>query len=364
MITGFFQKIITQMREEMEQDIGVIDSLGNVVASTCREDNGKVYSGVLDILAKSKDRFFADTDSNKIFMPISSKNETPEFAVFVTGTDAVSKSICKAIAVSISSVKDQYDEKYDKTFFIKNIIAENILSGDIYIRSKELEIENEIPRVILVIRQRDKNTKSVIEMLERIFPNKKSDFVIGMDKTDIVIVKEIHHDTDIKQLIRLAKSIESNIVEDLVIQPVIGIGSIAMSLKELSRSYREALSAIEVGMIFDTDNTVVSYENLGVGRLIYQLPATLCELFLTEVFRNSSFDMIDRETLYSVDKFFENNLNVSETARNLFIHRNTLVYRLDKVRKITGLDLREFDHAIVFKVALMVKKYLSSCEKR
>ena len=126
-------------------------------------------------------------------------------------------------------------------------------------------------------------------------------------------------------------------------------------LRELADSYKEAQTAIDVGKVFDTEKSIINYENLGIGRLIYQLPTTLCEIFLSEVFKKNSIDSLDQETLFTINKFFENNLNVSETSRKLFVHRNTLVYRLEKIKKLTGLDLREFDHAIVFKVALMVQ---------
>jgi carbohydrate diacid regulator len=142
---------------------------------------------------------------------------------------------------------------------------------------------------------------------------------------------------------------------------VIGIGTVAGHLRELARSYKEAQVAIDVGKVFDTEKSIINYENLGIGRLIYQLPTTLCEMFLQEVFKKNPIDALDQETLFTINKFFENNLNVSETARKLFVHRNTLVYRLEKIKKLTGLDLREFDDAITFKVALMVKKYLTSC---
>ena len=140
----------------------------------------------------------------------------------------------------------------------------------------------------------------------------------------------------------------------------VGIGTLALHLRDLAKSYKEAQIAIEVGKVFDTERYVINYENLGIGRLIYQLPTTLCEMFLQEVFKKNPIDALDQETLFTIYKFFENNLNVSETARKLFVHRNTLVYRLEKIKKLTGLDLREFDDAITFKVALMVKKYLAS----
>ena len=140
----------------------------------------------------------------------------------------------------------------------------------------------------------------------------------------------------------------------------IGISTAVDNIKDLARAYKEAQIALDVGKVFENEKSVVSYENLGIGRLIYQLPTTLCEMFLQEVFKKGSLESLDRETLMTIQCFFENNLNVSETSRKLFVHRNTLVYRLEKIRKLTGLDLREFEHAITFKVALMVKKYLSS----
>lgn len=362
MTTGFLQKIITQIKGDVSEEIGVIDSLGDVVACTASEQIGRSYAEIINMIVRNKNKPIIDED--KVFVPISDDDETVEYAVFVTGTNEAAKFVCRATAAAIGSVKDQYDEKYDKNFFIKNIITDNVLAGDIYMKAKELEISNDVPRVVFIIRQRERNSKNIIDALERLFPNKRNDFIIGVDKTDVAVIKEIHQDTDVTQLLLLAKTIETTIVEEFMVQPVIGIGTASMTLKELANSYREAASAIDVGTIFDPENSVVSYENLGVGRLIYQLPATLCELFMSEIFKNSSFEMLDRETLFSVDKFFENNLNVSETARTLFVHRNTLVYRLDKVKKLTGLDLKDFDQAVIFKIALMVKKYLNSCERR
>jgi len=143
-------------------------------------------------------------------------------------------------------------------------------------------------------------------------------------------------------------------------QPVrVGIGTAVNDLKFVSRSFKEAKMALEVGKIFEMTSLVINYETLGIGRLIYQLPMSLCRMFVNEVLRGEDADDFDEETLITVDKFFENNLNVSETARKLYIHRNTLVYRLDKLQKQTGLDLRNFDDAITFKITLMVGKYMN-----
>ena len=197
-------------------------------------------------------------------------------------------------------------------------------------------------------------------MIANVFPDKEKDFIIRIDEKDIAVVKEIKPGTAEKDLKKIAKSLLDTINAELMLNASIGIGTIISDMKDLAKSYRESHVALEVGKVMDTDKSIISYNNLGIGRLIYQLPTTLCKLFLDEVFKKESIDSLDNETILTIQKFFEKNLNVSETSRQLYVHRNTLVYRLDKVQKLTGLDLRVFDDAIVFKVAMMVKKYLES----
>ena len=190
------------------------------------------------------------------------------------------------------------------------------------------------------------------------------DFVLSVNETDIAVIKQVSSNVSSEELEKVAVGMEEVLRNELRIKTIIGIGTVAEHLRELADSYKEAQTAIDVGKIFDTEKSVMHYENLGIGRLIYQLPTTLCEIYLREVFKKNSLDSLDQETLFTINKFFENSLNVSETSRKLFVHRNTLVYRLEKIRKLTGLDLRQFDHAIVFRVALMVRQYLSSRENR
>ena len=217
---------------------------------------------------------------------------------------------------------------------------------------------------MFLVRQVGHNDVATVDVLSALFPDNMQDFVISVNEADVAIVKQITPATTSEDLEKIALQLESTMKTELRIKTVIGIGTVAEHLRELADSYKEAQTAIEVGKVFDTEKTIMHYENLGIGRLIYQLPTTLCEIFLCEVFKKNSIDSLDQETLFTINKFFENNLNVSETSRKLFVHRNTLVYRLEKIKKLTGLDLRQFDHAIVFKVALMVRKYLSSRETR
>jgi carbohydrate diacid regulator len=199
-----------------------------------------------------------------------------------------------------------------------------------------------------------------VALLRDLFPDKQNDFVISANVSDIVLVVLLPDEEDSDYVAGLAAHVEARLSQELGLKTVIGVGTTARNLRELADRYKEAQVAIDVGKVFDTEKTIIYYENLGIGRLIYQLPTTLCEMFLSEVFKKNPIETLDNETLYTINKFFENNLNVSETSRKLFVHRNTLVYRLEKIKKLTGLDLREFEHAIVFKVALMVKKYLNS----
>lgn len=262
--------------------------------------------------------------------------------------------------IAISEAKIYYEENHDKAAFVKNIICDNILPGDIYVRAKELHFVTDISRVVLLVRQVGKADVAALDLIQGLFPDKQRDFVISVSETDIAVIKELPATVEPKYVSKIATTIEQALQTELKIKTVIGIGTVAKHLRELADRYKEAQVAIDVGKVFDTEKTIINYENLGIGRLIYQLPTTLCEMFLSEIFKKNPIDSLDQETLYTINKFFENNLNVSETSRKLFVHRNTLVYRLDKIKKLTGLDLREFDHAIVFKVALMVKKYLNS----
>ena len=192
------------------------------------------------------------------------------------------------------------------------------------------------------------------------FPNKQNDFTVSIDENNVALVKELEGNVTLADLQNIAKGICDNINTEVMTKANVGIGTVVGNVKEIARSYKEARVALEVGKVFEDEKNILSYEDLGIGRLIYQLPTTLCELFLTEVFKKGSIDELDQEIIFTIQKFFENNLNVSETSRQLYVHRNTLVYRLDKIQKITGLDLRVFDHAIIFKVAMMVNKYLRS----
>ena len=319
MSSRIFQGVVTQLSEAAGLPMGVIDTDGVVISCSDAALIGEKWPDAVTAIAAMPDApVFC---GEYTFMTLKGWNPTFGFSVFTKGTDHTALSVCRMAQVSLNFTKTYYEEKHDRGTFVKNIITDNILPGDIYIRAKELHFQTELPRVVFLIRQLGRADVSAVELLQNMFPDTQQDFVINVNETDIAVVRQVAADVTSEELTRFARTIEDRLKSELFVRTTIGI-----------------------------------------GRLIYQLPTTLCEIFLSEVFKKNSIDSLDQETLFTINMFFENSLNVSETSRKLFVHRNTLVYRLEKIKKLTGLDLREFDDAIIFKVALMVKKYLASRE--
>ena len=356
MSNRLFQSFVHQMKDGIDRVIGVVDKASTVIACSDLARVGEVNEHLALELGESSELFNHD---GLTYKPFGTKMK-PEYAVFVSGTDDMAAKYANILAISLSNVKMYYDEKYDRSNFIKNVILDNILPGDVYVKARELHFGADVNRVVLLIRIVSSNDISAFDVIQNLFPDKQKDFVFSINDSDIVLVKEIKAGIEMKDLEKLARSIVDTLGSEFYTKVVVGIGTVVNTVKDLARSFKEAQVALEVGKVFDTECLVVSYDNLGIARIIYQLPTTLCEMFLKEIFKKGSIESLDQETLFTIQKFFENNLNVSETSRKLFVHRNTLVYRLEKIKKLTGLDLREFDHAIIFKVAMMVKKYLTA----
>ena len=356
MSNRLFQSVVHQMRDSVGRTVGITDK--NFMITACSElgmIGTTVDASKNDIRMKSE----IFVRNGFTYKPFGSDGNF-EYLMFVEGTDQDAEKFVSLMAVSMVNLKHYYDEKYDRANFVKNVILDNILSTDLYVKARELHFNTEVSHVVLLVKIITKTDISVFDIIQNLFPDKQKDFVINISQSEIAIVKEIRSDISTKDLENLARSIVDTLSGEFYLHAVVSIGTVVEGVKELARSFKDAQVALEVGKVFDTEKSIISYDNLGIARLIYQLPTTLCETFLREVFKRGSIESLDQETLFTIQKFFENNLNVSETSRKLFVHRNTLVYRLEKIRKLTGLDLREFEHAIVFKIALMVKKYLSA----
>ena len=362
MSNSVFQSVIVQLRDVSDRVFGVIDTEGCVISCTDMSVLGERWTDAALKVGNASESIV--TFAQKSFKAIMGNSNYFEYAVFCSGDDETARSFCQMAFIALNDAKTFYEEKHDRGTFVKNIIMDNILPGDIYIRAKELHFATDSPRAVFLIRQVGHSDVATVDVLTAMFPDKMQDFVLSINETDVAVVKQVSGNVTAEDMEKVAQSMEETLKNELRIKTIIGIGTVAERLRELADSYKEAQTAIEVGKVFDTEKSIMHYENLGIGRLIYQLPTTLCEIFLKEVFKKNSLDSLDQETLFTINKFFENSLNVSETSRKLFVHRNTLVYRLEKIRKLTGLDLRQFDHAIVFRVALMVRQYLASRENR
>ena len=338
-------------------DLCIIDTEGKVLASTFPEADS--YTG--SVLA------FIDSpaDSQVIqgfqFFKIFDENQL-EYILLLNGGSDDAYMIGKLVVFQIQNLLVAYKERFDKDNFIKNLLLDNLLLVDIYNRAKKLHIETDAKRVVFIIETQNEKDSNVLETVRSLFAAKTKDFITAVDEKNIILVKEVRQGETYGDLDKTANTILDMMNTEAMTKVRVAYGTVIGDIKEVSRSYKEAKMALDVGKIFYANKNVVAYNNLGIGRLIYQLPIPLCKMFIREVFDGKSPDEFDEETLATINKFFENSLNVSETSRQLYIHRNTLVYRLDKLQKSTGLDLRIFEDAITFKIALMVAKYMKYME--
>jgi len=349
------QTTIDGLKNITRRELSIIERDGKIAATTEEGYSNSIVDGI-DYFVNS----IADAQSTKGYQYFKIfDNGVTEYVVSIKGEDDETYRIGKMAAFHVQSLLVAYRERYDKDNFIKNLLLDNLLLVDIYSRAKKLNIENNVKRIVYLIETEIDKEMNAVEIVRNIFPTKAKDFVTAVDERSIILVKELRDNETQSDVENIAKTIMDTLHTEAMSKVYVAIGTIVSDLKNVSLSYKEAIMALEVGKIFESGKNIVNYEKLGIGRLIYQLPVSLCKMFINEVLHGISMDHFDDETLATVNKFFENNLNVSETSRQLYIHRNTLVYRLDKLQKLTGLDLRNFDDSIIFKITLMVSKYMN-----
>ncbi|MDP4180136.1 MAG: helix-turn-helix domain-containing protein [Bacillota bacterium] len=375
-----YQNLIHQIKETITAEFGIIDENGVIVACSDEMKIGSTSEDAMEII-HSDERILCigGVSYQKIF----NRNRL-EGIVFLEMDGEIGLKFLSLISINMMSINNLNEEKLDKNTFVKNIILDNILPSDILQRARELNLINNVSRIVILIKTEQTKDMSVCDMVYdvvlKLFPNKSKDFVIAVDEGNTILIKELKNKEDINEIDMTAQTILDTLNAEVMVNASIGIGSIAENIRDIKTSYKDAQSAILIGGIFESEKSVINYNNLGIGRLIYQLPPTLCRLFLNEVFsgeaklldkteyklevKHETKEKLDNDTVTTVLKFFENNQNVSETARVMYLHRNSVVYRLDKVQRLTGLDIRSFNDAVIFKIALMVKKYLDYSEGR
>ena len=331
----------------------MIDLEGNVLAATFPESE-EYRSSVVPFVDSPAD---SQVVQGHQFFKIYDELQV-EYVLVAKGSSDDVYMIGKMAAFQIQNLLVAYKERFDKDNFIKNLLLDNLLLVDIYNRAKKLHIAANARRVVFLVDTAQEKDNASMECIRSLLGTKTGDFITAVDEKSIIVVKELASEEGYQEMEKTAKQILNVLPAEKQEVSHIAYGTIVEEIKEVSRSYKEARMAMDVGRIFFEEKNIIAYSSLGIGRLIYQLPIPLCKMFIKE----KSPDDFDEETLVTINKFFENSLNVSETSRQLYIHRNTLVYRLDKLQKSTGLDLRVFEDAITFKIALMVVKYMKYME--
>ena len=338
-------------------DFCVMDTDGKSLASTFSEQENYVEEVISFVESPADSQVVQGYQFFKIF-----DEHQLEYILLANGGSDDVYMVGKIAAFQIQNLLIAYKERFDKDNFVKNLLLDNLLLVDIYNRAKKLHIDTEVRRVIFIIETKHEKDTNALDNVRTLLGNRTRDFVTAVDEKNIIVVKELEPNDGHAELEKTAENMYTLLKEDGEEDILIAYGTVVGDIKEVSKSYKEAKLALDVGKIFFSERSVIAYSALGIGRLIYQLPIPLCKMFIREIFEGKSPDDFDEETLITINKFFENNLNVSETSRQLYIHRNTLVYRLDKLQKSTGLDLRVFEDAITFKIALMVVKYMKYME--
>ena len=338
-------------------DLCVLDTEGVMLATTFPEAEAFRDSVLSFVNSPADSQVVSGCQFYKVF-----DEHQLEYILLANGNSDDVHMVGRMAAFQIQNLLVAYKERFDKDNFIKNLLLDNLLLVDIYNRAKKLHIDTEARRVVFILEINNEKENSSLESVRSLFSSRSGDFITAVDEKSIIVVKELAPQDGYAEMDKIAEVILGSLGEEKRKDALIAYGTIVGEIKEVSRSYKEARMALNVGKIFFAERSIIAYSSLGIGRLIYQLPIPLCKMFIKEIFEGKSPDDFDEETLVTINKFFENSLNVSETSRQLYIHRNTLVYRLDKLQKSTGLDLRVFEDAITFKIALMVVKYMKYME--
>lgn len=351
------QTSIDELKAITKVDLCVYDLGGSVIAGTT------VMADITEALLNS---FVASPAESQVIgahhlLKIWDEGELL-YIIVAKGAADDAYIVGKIAVCQIQNLAIAYKERFDRNNFFQNLLLDNMLLVDIYNRAKKLHVEVAAPRVVFLVEAKQEKDGLVTELLKGMFTTQSGDYITAVDESSIILIKNVEADSSPEALSEVADTIVAMMNAEAMLNVKVAYGTVVQELKDVSKSYKEAKMALDVGKIFYAEKNVVAYSALGIGRLIYQLPVNLCKIFIDEIFGDVELLDLDEETLTTINKFFENNLNVSETSRQLFVHRNTLVYRIEKLQKSTGLDLRNFDDALTFKIALMVSNYMKYLE--
>ena len=357
--TQVIKGCLEQLRAITRIEFCVQDTAGRVIAQTEGAQAPEQALAVGFTQSAADSQIVGDSYYFKVM-----DEEDLQFILTAQGNSEYTFMVAKIAVSELENLITAYKEKLDRSVFFQNLLLDNLLLVDIHNRSKKLRISNNVRRAILIFEVEPDSEPIASQMLSGLFTFQNGNYLTEVDENSVILIKALEEKEGYKELEEAARTAVDMLNTEAMIKTRGSYGTIVDELRDLSRSYKEAKMAMDVGRIFDAGKRVISYNELGIGRLIYQLPPNLCRMFIKEIFGEGEMTEFDQETLTTIDTFFENNLNVSETARQLFVHRNTLVYRIEKLMKSTGLDIRTFEDAMTLKIALMVTAYLKELDRR
>ena len=355
------QSAINEIKDISHREFLMYTPKGKLIASTLEADKElePIVEEFADSLAESQ------TFRNYQFFKIMVEQQL-EYILLVRGTNEEDFMVGRMAVCQLRNLAASSMEQFDRNSFMQNVLLGNLLTVDLFSKAKRLHIE-ETDRAVFVIDTGKKNNDEAMETVRNLFNVKTKDFVTSVDEHSIVLIKDVSsigEENREEELSNIASYLVDTLHMEAMIKVRVGFGNVVSHIPEIAESFQEAKMALEVGRIFYAEYDTISYGKLGIGRLIYQLPMSLCQMFIREVFWKGIPDIFeDEEVMSTINKFFENNLNISETARQLYVHRNTLVYRLERIEKSIGLDIRRFDDAMTFRIASMVLAHIRDQEE-
>lgn len=347
------QSTLEEIRDITRIEMAVYSVEGKMLTATFKqqEDFESVVADFSGSMAESQS--FSGSHLFKVIV-----DGEVAYVLLVKSSTEEAYMVGKLAVCQLRHLVEAYHEQFDRNNFMQNILLGNMLVVDMYNKARKFHIE-QVERVVYVIEVEGKKDTSIVEMVKSMFGGSSRDFVTEVDEQSIIVVKDVREMDDCEELGRIARMMVDNLHSEAMVRVRVGYGNRVINLQDITRSYQEAKMAIEVGKIFYAEEETFSYSRLGIGRLIYQIPMSLCQMFIREIFGKEIPDVFSEENMVTIQKFFENNLNISETARQLFVHRNTLVYRLERLEKAIGLDIRKFEDAMTFKIAMMVLAHMA-----
>ncbi len=347
------QTCIDDLKELTKVDFAVIDNQGIIVASNFEKDDFDI-SIMTNFLQSPADSQIIG--GNYLFKVMEDRE--PVYVLISRGSRTEGYVMGKIAVSHLEQLLVAYKEQFDHNNFIQNLLLDNLLLVDIYNRAKKLGIPQKARRVVFMVESSADKGNEALHAIKTAFFEKMDDYAIAVEENGVILVHTLEEEEQDEDIHNIACMLKDLMDTEVMLKSRVSYGTVVEELRELSKSYKEARMALDVGKIFYSEETIHSYDSLGIGRLIYQLPANLCKLFIDEIYGGSLPKEVDEEILHTAAVFLDNNLNVSETARQLYIHRNTLVYRIEKLKSATGLDVRNFDDALTFKIATMVSNYI------